>query len=84
MKVYCKFCTKNVGGFCRAKKNTSIKENKSRYCTKYKEDKELKQQYDAYHEENKKGIPTFKPTFRYYEKIAGKKTEEGPLYVKVN
>jgi len=87
MKVFCKFCTKNKNGFCVAKKNANVEESKARKCLKYAEDTTLKIQWEEYHENNKKAIPTYKPTFRYYEKLTGNKTEEiepGPLFVKIN
>lgn len=84
MRVYCKFCTKNQEGFCSVKTGARVSPQKKRKCAKYREDTPLKISYEVAHEENVKKIPTFKPTYRYYQALNGEKVDEGALYVRVN
>jgi len=83
VKVRCTFCSKESGGKCSAKKNISVKTLKSRKCGKYQEDpdKVLAEHDKA---KNAPDIPTYRHTWRYYDKAFGKKvSEDGPLFVRV-
>jgi len=92
MKVRCKLC-KNLreeDNKCGAKKsggkNPKINPNKRRYCSKYTISPEAVA-IEADKEYEKRKIPTYAPTWRYYasnKELNELGEKKGPLYVRIN
>jgi hypothetical protein len=84
-RVECKFCSKEKDGTCTAKKGTGIKLTKHRTCSKYMAD-EIKIKNEEVRKSTNPPIPTYKYTWRYYDKLLGGDGggEDGPDLIRVN
>jgi hypothetical protein len=90
MKVKCCFCQNLDSGKCTAKssggKHPKVKPNRNRSCKQFKADPyKLAEEADKEYEKRK--IPTYAPTWRYYaskKELKESKAKDGPKFVRLN